>query len=95
MKAVAGLSGIDSIAMDMKDTKLTVIGGVDPVVVVNKLRKQWYTELLSVGPAKEENKVDNKTECTDFVKAHCYYPYLGPYYHVVAAEEHPSGCVIC
>ncbi|XP_065858352.1 heavy metal-associated isoprenylated plant protein 39 [Euphorbia lathyris] len=57
MKSVSTLSGVDSIAIDMKDGKLTVIGGVDPVVVVGKLRKSgWQTELLTVGPAKEEPK---------------------------------------
>ncbi|KAG8486119.1 hypothetical protein CXB51_019467 [Gossypium anomalum] len=56
MKAVSGLSGVDSIAIDMKDKKLIVIGEVDPVVVVSKLRKQWYTQILTVGPAKEEKK---------------------------------------
>ncbi|XP_008775356.1 heavy metal-associated isoprenylated plant protein 39-like [Phoenix dactylifera] len=56
MKAVSALQGIDSIAMDMKDKKLTVIGAVDPVDVVRKLRKLCYTQILSVGPAKEEKK---------------------------------------
>ncbi|KAJ7944962.1 Heavy metal-associated domain [Quillaja saponaria] len=56
MKVVSGLSGIDSIAMDMKDKKLTVIGDVDPVDVVSKLRKIWHTEILAVGPAKEPEK---------------------------------------
>ncbi|XP_068635506.1 heavy metal-associated isoprenylated plant protein 39-like isoform X2 [Aristolochia californica] len=56
MKAVSGLSGIDSIAIDMKDRKLTVIGDVDPVNVVSKLRKVWHTEIVSVGPAKEPEK---------------------------------------
>lgn len=36
------------------DTKtLTVIGLVDPVDVVGKLRKSWPTNIISVGPAKE------------------------------------------
>lgn len=48
--------GVDSITMDMKDKKLTVIGDVDPINVVNKLRKQWHTEILTVGPAKEGKK---------------------------------------
>ncbi|XP_039036230.1 heavy metal-associated isoprenylated plant protein 39-like [Hibiscus syriacus] len=96
MKAVSGLRGVDSIAMDMKDQKLTVIGELDPVVVAKKLRKQCYTEVLSVGPAKEEEKVDNKTECiADSVMAHGYHPYYTPCYRVVAAEEYPSACVIC
>lgn len=50
------LVGIDSIAMDMKDKKLTVIGTVDPVNIVSKLRKYWLTNLISVGSAEEPKK---------------------------------------
>ncbi|RWR89488.1 FK506-binding protein 4-like protein [Cinnamomum micranthum f. kanehirae] len=60
MKAVSSLTGIDSIAMDMKEKKLTVIGDVDPVNVVGKLRKLWRTEIVSVGPAKEPKKEEEK-----------------------------------
>lgn len=49
-------AGIDSIAMDMKEKKLTVVGDTDPVEVVSKLRKAWHTEILTVGPAKEPEK---------------------------------------
>lgn len=56
MKAVSGLSGIDSISMDMKEKKLTVIGNVDPIEIVNKLRKTWHTVIVSVGPPKEPEK---------------------------------------
>lgn len=62
---VSGLkffAGVDSISMDMKEKKLTVIGDVDPVEVVSKLRKTWHTEIVSVGPAKEEKKDDKKKE---------------------------------
>lgn len=50
--------------MDMKDKKLTVIGTVDPVNVVSKLRKYWpMTDIVSVGPAKEpEKKEEPKKE---------------------------------
>ncbi|XP_010934499.1 heavy metal-associated isoprenylated plant protein 39 [Elaeis guineensis] len=58
MKAVSSLQGVDSLSMDMKDKKLTVIGAVDPVDIVKKLRKFWFTEILSVGPAKDEKKKD-------------------------------------
>jgi radical SAM superfamily enzyme YgiQ (UPF0313 family) len=57
--------GIDSIAMDMKAKKLTVIGTVDPVSVVSKLRKYWQADIISVGPAKEpepEKKEEAKKE---------------------------------
>ncbi|RDX62542.1 Heavy metal-associated isoprenylated plant protein 39, partial [Mucuna pruriens] len=56
MKSVSSLSGIDSISMDMKEKKLTVVGDIDPVDVVSKLRKAWHTEIVSVGPAKEPDK---------------------------------------
>lgn len=103
MKAVSGLSGVDSIAIDMKNKKLTVIGEVDPVVVVSKLRKQWYAQILTVGPAKEEKKDgggkkdDNKKkeseQLAELLKA--YNPYMTPYHPVVFAEDHPNSCVIC
>jgi len=35
----------------MKDQKMIVIGNVDPVDVVKKLKKFWHTEILTVGPA--------------------------------------------
>ena len=60
MRAVSRLPGIDSIAMDMKEMKLSVVGAVDPVDIVNKLRKYWHTEIFSVGPAKEPEKEKEK-----------------------------------
>lgn len=48
--------------MDMKDKKLTVVGDVDPVDIVSKLRKGWHTDILTVGPAKEEKKEDGKKD---------------------------------
>ncbi|TKY63973.1 putative late blight resistance protein-like R1B-19 [Spatholobus suberectus] len=61
LKTVSTLSGIDAISMDMKGKKLTVIGTVDPVSVVSKLRKYWQTDIVAVGPVKEpEKKEDSK-----------------------------------
>ncbi|KAI3421483.1 DET1- and DDB1-associated protein 1 [Psidium guajava] len=111
MKAVSRLSGIDSIAMDMKEKKLTVIGAIDPVEVVSKLKKKWYAEILTVGPAKEPEKKDEpkkeeskkeegkktqEQQIAELVKAYeAYNPYLTKYYHVVSMEENPNSCVIC
>ncbi|GER26451.1 heavy metal transport/detoxification superfamily protein [Striga asiatica] len=59
MKTVSTLSGIDEITIDAKAKKLTVIGTVDPVTVVSKLRKKnWWVDIISVGPAKEPEKKD-------------------------------------
>ncbi|XP_050253280.1 heavy metal-associated isoprenylated plant protein 39-like [Quercus robur] len=106
MKAVSGLSGVDSISMDMKDKKLTVTGDIDPVDVVNKLRKLCSTEIVSVGPAKEEKKKeepkkeepkkdDKKKDAKEepIVYPILYSPYM-PYY-VRSVEEDPNACVIC
>ncbi|XP_044493397.1 heavy metal-associated isoprenylated plant protein 39-like isoform X1 [Mangifera indica] len=63
LKTVSTLSGIDAISMDLKEKTLTVIGTVDPVNVVSKLRKYWPTDIIFVGPAKEpEKKEEAKKE---------------------------------
>ncbi|XP_052208861.1 heavy metal-associated isoprenylated plant protein 12 isoform X2 [Diospyros lotus] len=56
MKTVTRLPGIESLTKDPKDSKLTVIGDADPVVVVCKLRKLFCTEVVTIGPAKEPEK---------------------------------------
>ncbi|KAM3298595.1 hypothetical protein ACQJBY_040195 [Aegilops geniculata] len=61
LKAVSGLHGIDQLGVDMKDHKMTIVGTVDPVAVVGKLRKLFPgVQIVSVGPAKEEKKDDKK-----------------------------------
>ncbi|XP_020168078.1 heavy metal-associated isoprenylated plant protein 39 [Aegilops tauschii subsp. strangulata] len=61
LKAVSGLHGIDQLGVDIKDQKMTIVGTVDPVAVVGKLRKLFpAVQILSVGPAKEEKKDDKK-----------------------------------
>ncbi|GAB4834470.1 hypothetical protein Ancab_032726 [Ancistrocladus abbreviatus] len=107
LKTVSSLSGINSVAVDMKESKLTVIGDVDPVQVVSKLRKQGHADILTVGPAKEEKKEDGKKsddkkdddkkeQIAELFKAYrAYNPSLTPYYYVQSAEENPNGCVIC
>ena len=54
--------GVDSIAADLKDQKLTVIGEMDTVAVVKKLKKVGKVDIISVGPAKEEKKEEKKEE---------------------------------
>ncbi|XP_027923679.1 heavy metal-associated isoprenylated plant protein 39-like [Vigna unguiculata] len=56
MKTASGISGVDSISVDLKDMKLVLLGEIDPVSAVSKLRKWCHTELVSVGPAKEEKE---------------------------------------
>uniref|UniRef100_A0A7N0T8Q8 HMA domain-containing protein n=1 Tax=Kalanchoe fedtschenkoi TaxID=63787 RepID=A0A7N0T8Q8_KALFE len=61
IEAAADIHGVDSIAADVKDQKLTVIGVMDAVAVVKKLAKKvGKVDLISVGPAKEEKKEEAK-----------------------------------
>ncbi|PIA59423.1 hypothetical protein AQUCO_00400361v1 [Aquilegia coerulea] len=47
---------IESISMNMKDKKMTVIGHIDLARTSLKLGKYWETEIDSVGLAKEPEK---------------------------------------
>lgn len=46
----------------MKDKKMTLIGDIDTVSVVRKLRKLCHSDIVTVGPAKEEKKAEPKKE---------------------------------
>lgn len=81
----------------MKDKKLTVVGGVDPVDVVKKVRKFWpCTEILTVGPAKEEKKDDKKKDDKkdEKTKGHNPPPTV-TYYYLTEPEPCANNCVIC
>uniref|UniRef100_A0ACD5WR79 Uncharacterized protein n=1 Tax=Avena sativa TaxID=4498 RepID=A0ACD5WR79_AVESA len=56
MEAVADIYGIDSIAADLKDNKMTIVGDMDTVAIAKKLKKLGKIDIVSVGPAKEEKK---------------------------------------
>ncbi|KAL3738208.1 hypothetical protein ACJRO7_019692 [Eucalyptus globulus] len=93
MQVVSGFGGIGSLSMDSKDNKLTVSGDFDPVKVVNKLRKSWHTEIVSVGAAKEDDgKKDDQV--ANLVKAYEAYYSTPVTYYCVPPEETPN-CVIC
>ena len=83
---------------------MTVVGTVDPVAVVARLRSKPFTtaQIFSVGPAKEEKKDGDKKEGekNDAGKQVEYlqYWYPPPPYHphlCHLAEEDPNSCVIC
>jgi ribosomal protein L12E/L44/L45/RPP1/RPP2 len=59
------ITGVDSIATDVNEQKLTVIGEMDTVAVVKKLKKVGKVDIISVGPAKEEKKEEKKDESKD------------------------------
>lgn len=55
-------TGVDSIAAEVKEQKLTVIGQMDTVALVKKLKKVGKVDIISVGPAKEEKQEEKKEE---------------------------------
>ncbi|KAL4570747.1 hypothetical protein LXL04_026408 [Taraxacum kok-saghyz] len=59
MKAISSLEGIQSIEINMKDKKLTVVGIVNPVCGYKKLKKVCHTEILIVEAVKSQ-KVETK-----------------------------------
>lgn len=65
MQKVSGLAGIESVAIDAKDKKLTVVGEIDPVNIVSKLRKLCRTDIVSVGPPKEPEKKKDDSQKKD------------------------------
>ncbi|CAL5209459.1 unnamed protein product [Lathyrus oleraceus] len=89
MKTVLGLSGVESFSLDIKEKKLTLIGNIDAVKVVAKFRKLCDVEIISVGPAKEEEKYEPK----DSTKQNRTNPM---FYGADSIEEgpRPNRCVI-
>ena len=106
IQVVSTLQGIDHISVDTKDQKMTVIGTVDPVVLVERLRSKFPTaQMVTVGPAKEEKKEGEtkKEGDKDASKQEAqpqywyalppYHPH--PYHHAYSREEDPNSCIIC
>jgi len=82
---------------------MTVIGDIDPVCIVAKLRKLCGTEIVTVGPAKEpEKKKDeppkkpegDQKKDPEPVAYLAYHPHMHPYYYVSCVEDNHNACVI-
>ncbi|KAG4380453.1 hypothetical protein AAZX31_16G162100 [Glycine max] len=56
MKIASGVTGVELVSVKVKDKKMILLGDIDPVSVVSKLRKWCHTEIVSVGPATVDNK---------------------------------------
>ncbi|CAL5437397.1 unnamed protein product [Camellia sinensis] len=65
IEAVADIYGVNSIAADLKDQKMTIIGEMDAIAIAKKLKKIGKIDIVSVGPAKEEKKDEKKGEKKD------------------------------
>ncbi|GLJ38966.1 hypothetical protein SUGI_0794370 [Cryptomeria japonica] len=99
MKTIARVPGVNSVSIDLKEQKITVIGDADPVVLTTKLKMSRYTELMSVGAYKEEKSNNPKEEVVEVVyvdvptrifQYHSYVP--GGMYSF--SDENPNACSI-
>ncbi|KAG6383328.1 hypothetical protein SASPL_110736 [Salvia splendens] len=61
IEAAADILGVDSISADVKEQKVTVVGDMDAVAVVKRLKKVGKLDIVSVGPATEE-EVEEKVQ---------------------------------
>ncbi|PWA74030.1 heavy metal-associated isoprenylated plant protein 39 [Artemisia annua] len=92
MKAISSLEGIQSIDMNMKDKKLTIIGVINPVCGYKKLTKVCNTEILLVEPVKKKDETKPKEKPKVVIVEPCIpFPSQG---HYVVMEENPNCCVI-
>ncbi|WZY75993.1 hypothetical protein YC2023_022377 [Brassica napus] len=75
------LRGVQSV--DVKEGKLTVVGEIDAFIIVKKLKKICYTEIITVGPAKEPEKKPEPKPDPKPLQVICHYvPTCSPpYYH--------------
>ncbi|KAH9316502.1 hypothetical protein KI387_025129, partial [Taxus chinensis] len=71
LQTIAGIQGVDSVTVDLKEKKITVIGDADPVVLTSKLRKSRFTELVSVCAFREERL---KYSDHEMEEGHAYIP---------------------
>ncbi|KAG6742241.1 hypothetical protein POTOM_055531 [Populus tomentosa] len=93
MKTVSRLPGLHSISMEMKDQKLTVIGDMDPVHIVAKLRKLCCTEIVTVPYQAYNPHMPPYYYARIVEEAPNAYRYRFP--HVGSVEEDPNAiCVI-
>ncbi|KAG6782764.1 hypothetical protein POTOM_012179 [Populus tomentosa] len=60
IEAVANIYGVDSIAADLKEQRLTVTGEIDAVAIAKKLKKIGKVDIVSVGPSEQEKTDDKK-----------------------------------
>jgi len=85
-------AGVESVSIDSKEKKLTLSGDIDPIKAVCKLRKLCQTELVSIGPLKEEKKestITHEVIPLQYLETYPFYYQMTPpqyfrdYYYVL------------
>ncbi|KAJ1690570.1 hypothetical protein LUZ63_014725 [Rhynchospora breviuscula] len=100
---VAKLDGVKSMKLDEKKNRLTVVGDVDPVSIVEAIRKKKkHAKIVSVGPAEPDQRdlYNPYYNCNSTYRpVQPCYNWSEPYRPVPCAsisyvDEQPTGCVI-
>ena len=87
LKAVTKLSGINEVSVNLEKQMLVVIGDVDPVCVVKRVRKIGkIAQMVSVGPPKKPDDKPKTDPCAIF----CPPPPPPPCYN----GFYPAGIVV-
>ncbi|GMN39800.1 hypothetical protein TIFTF001_009039 [Ficus carica] len=90
LKAVTKLCGIDQVSVNAEKGVLTVIGDVDPVMIVEQVRKvKKCAEIISVGPPKPPEKKKSPKHCA-VLPPSCKQCQL-----VAVSFEHYGGGQVC
>ncbi|KAI4383135.1 hypothetical protein MLD38_009011 [Melastoma candidum] len=105
MKVVSGFAGVDAILICQKDGKMTVTGELDPIKLVNKLRKFFAVQIESVCPVKKGAESKDGTGVQTIVPypVCCQHVFNNPNRlpppvyndHHWCIEDDSYSCVIC
>ncbi|KAJ6684110.1 hypothetical protein OIU85_007767 [Salix viminalis] len=101
MKTAISLGGVYSVSVDKKENKVVVIGdGIDAVDLVIKFREFCDAELVSLGPARNEKKIEPDNDhdiqyqnaLAEWTKS--YQAIHDRYFGAITAEDDRKACVI-
>uniref|UniRef100_A0ACD5Z153 Uncharacterized protein n=1 Tax=Avena sativa TaxID=4498 RepID=A0ACD5Z153_AVESA len=98
MEVVTTLHGIDEIVVHMEKQDMTVVGTVDPVHVVERLRKKRFpeTRIVSVGPAKaKDGGGDEKNGGNTDGANNKALPAYTPWYEYEPSYHPQTYCAVC
>ncbi|KAJ3685911.1 hypothetical protein LUZ61_015075 [Rhynchospora tenuis] len=101
---VAKLDGVKSMKLDDKKNRLTVVGDVDPVSIVEAIRKKKkHAKIVSVGLAEPDQReisgYNSYYNCNSTYRpVNPCYNWSEPYRPIpctsISYDEQPTGCVI-
>lgn len=101
VKTTISMGGVYSISIVRKENKVVVIGdGIDAIDLVIKLRKFCDAELISLGPARNEKKIEPNDDhdiqyqnaLAEWTKS--YQAKHDRYFGAITAEDDRKACVI-